>query len=639
MNLDEKLKLWIKITGVDPLEEKKSWNIPMSGKLSDWDIKKMNDKLMEVVKYDTDEATYTNIFLREYFNEFLKGKSVSFYEYLDKKNQHEVFFLECLRLKDALNEDIESEKSLIEEAQRVIEHYAIKESPINIFDIAYLKISARHNIENLSISQFKKGSSLTKELKYSNNIYMVENIGKLIETVETHATNIISLNYIYDAEEPSSSYFAFLIKNGQNIYILTDKPSYSHPNQKYMKRTPGRNMDERINKAYFPYSLTGLELSKYSVSDQNSDKIKGYGYVNIGTIADMKIDEALWVTNMFVLIQDKFFTNKYECEIAYVGGMIQHSLIEDKNNDLVVYNSYEKLTLPVIEQPDKIELEYEYESVGLFQDDIERFKDKVDIKTINAIGYSDNFIDDKSLLGNSDLMSWNRPKNDLLMLNVNDYGTRDELEYRQKWIARFNFAKQIDKFSKEEYERTNKEISNWYKDKVTKNLDNIMDMVISNKLRGNEIVSPSMYGRTISKSGSIVKKYLIKEYLNDSFGLMEIKQKDSYRSGYDCSFSGNKASIAICIFPNSTNDLIALTGCSEEEIPDVLKKWSPHEKRSSGNMILRNIDPCDWVIKDYWYRFPLQIAIFLSKTEYNNQYKKRGLDPVKFWLENADINK
>ena len=39
MTLKEKLNLWVKITGLDPSEEKTSFSINLSGKLSDYDIK------------------------------------------------------------------------------------------------------------------------------------------------------------------------------------------------------------------------------------------------------------------------------------------------------------------------------------------------------------------------------------------------------------------------------------------------------------------------------------------------------------------------------------------------------------------------------------------------------------------------
>lgn len=40
MKLEEMLDLWVKITGVDPSEDKRSYTISFDDYLSEWDIKK-----------------------------------------------------------------------------------------------------------------------------------------------------------------------------------------------------------------------------------------------------------------------------------------------------------------------------------------------------------------------------------------------------------------------------------------------------------------------------------------------------------------------------------------------------------------------------------------------------------------------
>ena len=44
MTLEEKLNLWVKLTGVDPSIEEKSIVFRMDGKLSRWDIKEMKKR-------------------------------------------------------------------------------------------------------------------------------------------------------------------------------------------------------------------------------------------------------------------------------------------------------------------------------------------------------------------------------------------------------------------------------------------------------------------------------------------------------------------------------------------------------------------------------------------------------------------
>ncbi|MCQ4924982.1 hypothetical protein NE686_17915 [Tissierella carlieri] len=634
MTMEKMLKLWIYITGVDPEEDRKQWNLYFDGRLSDWDIKKMNDKLMEVIKYDVD-GIFTKIFLKKYFDEFLKGKSLNIFEYLDKKEHFEKFISECEKLKIALNKDNTSEELILDETYQAMKFYGINNTDLTIFDIAYLKMSARTSVDNLNIVQFKKGMRSEQNPKYVRDVYMVNSIDMLLKTIEREPHDgIISINFIYDEDEPSSSYFAFLIKNGHNIFLMSDRPSYEHPNQKYMTRTKGRAMADRIDKTYFPYSLTNLEIDKYYVRKNNDNGIverDNWGYVKIGSISDMDITEALWIINMFSLIQQKFFVEKYGCkELSYVGGMIQHALLDEKSSALAMYNSFEKLSLPFIKSPEKLKLEYDYESLGIFENTIERLKDKVDINSINAVGYSDeNILEDKS---NPQIHSYFRNKVNMLSLNLNDYGTKEELEYRQKWIARYNFAKQINKHAKDEYEAMKDEIKTWYIKAVSRNISNVIDMVIYEKLKGDSIISHSIHGTWIEKTKSIVRKFTIQDYWNEGYLGGHSFNQSSYRE-YKCSFTGKDASIVICIFPNDVKDIMLLTGCKEDEIPVVLKDWSQEKKEHSGNHILSNIDPCDWVIGDYWHNFKGRIDIMLSKTVYNNLYKERGLLPDKFWLD------
>lgn len=49
MKIQDKLNIWVKLTNVNPTKEQKSYTINMSGRLSDFDIKQMNDKIKEAI--------------------------------------------------------------------------------------------------------------------------------------------------------------------------------------------------------------------------------------------------------------------------------------------------------------------------------------------------------------------------------------------------------------------------------------------------------------------------------------------------------------------------------------------------------------------------------------------------------------
>lgn len=47
LNFKEMIALWVKITRVDPTEDNRSYTIYLDGRLSDYDVKRMNDRIKE----------------------------------------------------------------------------------------------------------------------------------------------------------------------------------------------------------------------------------------------------------------------------------------------------------------------------------------------------------------------------------------------------------------------------------------------------------------------------------------------------------------------------------------------------------------------------------------------------------------
>ena len=72
-SLEEKLALWVKITGVDPTESKKCYSIYFDDRLSEYDIKKMDDKIKEALSYDE-----TGLFAEAYLCHYFINKILSF---------------------------------------------------------------------------------------------------------------------------------------------------------------------------------------------------------------------------------------------------------------------------------------------------------------------------------------------------------------------------------------------------------------------------------------------------------------------------------------------------------------------------------------------------------------------------------
>ena len=76
MTLEEKLNLWVKLTGVDPSIEEKSIVFRMDGKLSRWDIEKMNERIKEALTFDQN-GMFADAYLGVYFDQFIKDQELT----------------------------------------------------------------------------------------------------------------------------------------------------------------------------------------------------------------------------------------------------------------------------------------------------------------------------------------------------------------------------------------------------------------------------------------------------------------------------------------------------------------------------------------------------------------------------------
>lgn len=269
MTLEERLKKWTEITGINPQEDKGSYTIYLDGRLSDYDIKKMNDRIIEALKYDN-TGIFTTAYLSIYLDQFLKNKKVTL---IDMLNNQELYdYIEDIKI---LYNDVKEDKAedkIKAEAKSAMSHYN-RDCNLDTLSIMEIKSSAEYCVNNgLKLRQFSRGERRSSEFKLSRNIYMFDNLDSIIRACISENLNGIMLSYVKDSEELANSYFSFVIKNGDNMYILTDMPQRNIP--VYISRCPGRDMSRRIEANYFPYSTVAnidtsdlWDNSRYGVSE------------------------------------------------------------------------------------------------------------------------------------------------------------------------------------------------------------------------------------------------------------------------------------------------------------------------------------------------------------------------------------
>lgn len=469
MKLKEMLDLWIKITGVNPNEKKTHYTIHFSDRISDWDVEKMNEKIQEALGYD-ETGLFAEAYLCHYFNEYIKQRGFCLTEYIDNPAIKD-YLNDVCRLYDGLQKS-NADKLIMDEAQKAMDFYKLKADRLSVFDIAEIRTCANNCMDkNLHTIQFVSGDTQKDSFKMSRDILMYKNIDALIVSAAEGNIDGVSMAYIRDEKQITNSYFAFVIKNGNNLYLLTDKPVFVHPLQSSYSRCPGRDMHRRIDGNLFPYeSVAKIDVSdlwgsgRYGtrITDNSLSVILREGEEEklckkIGSIDEMNQCEAFWFVLMLALIKERFYDKVApQMDLSYVGSQINHPDIATTEHSLIVQRVLPSISIKPISYDETNALTYDkhYEEKlksNWNQYIIDRYKDKVPETVLNITHETDT-----KYLPNTDDESFDIELKQFDIMDV--CGTEEEIKYNQKWIGRYNYAKVISEFLRKDYEKNANQI-------------------------------------------------------------------------------------------------------------------------------------------------------------------------------------
>lgn len=627
MNIQDKLNIWVKLTNVNPTEEQKSYTINMSGRLSDFDIKQMNDKIKEALKYDA-TGVFADAYLSEYFEKFIADKSFSVKEMLANP-ETESFLADAKILQDALAES-DSANMIKSDAEKAMNFYGMSAEELSLSDIIEIRTSAERCMNGkLRTLQFSSGTPSESGFKMSKDIYMYRDIDAMLYCAADNVLDGVSLGYIRDEESLTDSYFAFIIKNGRNLYLLTDKPKYEHPLMSSYRRSrcPGRDMSRRIENNMFPYdSIANIDTSdlwgsgRYGTKEtdnKNALEIMENSRIKIGTFEDMEKYEALWAVLMISMIKDKFYKDKEvpQYELSYTGSMIQTNKIEASEYALAIRNALPAMKLHDIASIDDTadcDCENEYTVLDYI---VDRYKDRVDKDLLNVIADTDEYaLIDKKYTYNGGFMN-NDVFHPVKAFDLSaTCGTKEEIEADQKWMARYNYAAQIQKLVEDDYEQHRQSVSLAVGDKIIPRIREICKSFVKGELSDR------------------ARKQTFSIWYNGSTGA-------DYKFGYNwysnksdmkCAFSGKTPSVALVIEPKNVDELAFICGCKKEELPEQIQHWK-EEVKYCGNELLNRLDPMSFKISDPFQKMTFRIVILLSKKEYLSICDEAGVKRDKFW--------
>ena len=525
----------------------------------------------------------------------------------------------------------------------------------NRFEMSYLLHSALSSIDELQLNQFLRGESDPKDFSpaYNKFIYQFWDVEEML-TIGCDAPSGISLCAIRDPLE-SSSHFAFMIRNGGNLFSLSDRPKEPHPLHKYMSRRPDRNLYGRIHENMFPYDILDVQFSDadraayINRSDSKDLIVHGSTYDRMKPITEINAYDMIWTAIMFDLIKQRFWNNSYQCEeISFTGSMIKNSSLltnhAKKSNLPISFSNGLEIDLPELSADDldtesttEIEVGKRFSSINNWMEN--RFKrDIKDNEIFNIVGDSSLVLIEsksvtKDMINHAHSISsgfssvpydvfkkdyfGSRNVSRVYFLEKNQIGTKKQLDADRKFIARHHFIKQIQSLANNDYEKSVQSVTEKYNKLIESRKDFIFDFM--KEERTLPYLSKAPFGDESEDSYNLVKFYDLEVVAEQSFAGRHLLASssfifsgDGYKNHYPtCYFTGAVSSYAIKWTPHLSDDIAYLLDCNPSDIHEGLANF--YKLRTyAGNHIINRIDPIA-KLKNPWLKMNTDIVIYLSK--------------------------
>lgn len=639
--------------------------------------------------FELDPEGLTALLILDNFrDDFFSNCGISIKDILD--NPHFQPFIDDCRSLTAMLSEEETVKALadfIGNVSSAIGHMNIDRKDVSNmvndrYEMAVLRRDSLRSMDTLVLHQFFQGDIRLDHLAFLPDIHLFWNMNSLIRCAWQSADGV-SINLIKDPLA-TSSYFAFVAKNGGNLTVLTDKPKEAHPLSKYMSRRPEKDFTSRVFRNHFPYGLLDLTVDHKGYLHPGTTSIVPLQDkpIKIGSISTMEPDEIIWTIMMFSLIDGKLYKENYHCaELSYTSDMIENpdigvSLIEQNQSVALMVKNYKPLVAPVLNTEDtENDSQYKrYSGSGLNDWLYERYKDLIPNDILNGLlpeeGSTLFLLPDHStflapkdriakgfypssdpvlLKDPSEIQNYTTPSGAkvivggstvegtsvLKKMTGDEFGTRDRLMNDYRWFARYNAAKFINQKANAEFASRKDEVRSWVKQRIAQRLDKISVDMIRELCSEEKRSHPCRFYMTELK-GEWYKRI-------STYGAFRfVKDRKAYfrRNGQAVS-PLNKIADAGCWFSEDApcsylikadavdlNDLLYLTGCSSaDELPDVLRHWRRIHTADDyiGNSILDRIDPMDWVVESPWNDLTFDVVIGIGKKYLTKTKKELGL--------------
>lgn len=662
-NLAEALQLWVDLTGVEP---GKSGGFTFAGEMN---VQSLHREIREALELDSTEIT-GRMLLSFIVQNYYEDRTFNVDDLLNKPDEVLAYLGKARTLAGYLRgpEVAGVASDFAGRVREALTRYgALTEGTAQIVDecgshgdrgmLAVLRRDAMRTLNNLHVHQFLDGDTEAPGFTpaYGKFMYRWSNINSMLRAM-TAAPSGVTVNMIQSSDNPYGVHFVFAIRNGGRLFVFTDKEQTPHPLAEGMWRRPDKILAARANRNWFPYDLAGLKFNEEGKA--YIEMAKGTSLVQydkkaepIKALSELKPPEVIWLTMMLDLIVEKFWRNEYKSkELSFTGEMTRLStpLLEAAKaaNLPVVINEQAVLAVKPITVADVHSDVVREEDVGSMPDQRnrwmeDRYRDRVMETSVDLVSDSKDQLRvsyegadgpkiiqqsslDKVFFSERDKRLAAMPKVDVL--DPASFGTQEQIERDRIFLARSNYACQIDALGRQEYEERREEIQAWVRSHMMANLPNLEFLLAMDKLevrteRGELNGSHGAYDcRYHPERGT--REFITKESGDDLdpkyiFMGMQSGSVAAYRTPYKaglpaCHYSGSQSHWKISLIPETTEQLAYLCGVTVAELPDVLQHWDLYDK-SYGNSILNRVDPMLFQVENMWLRHHFKFIIFVGK--------------------------
>lgn len=519
-------------------------------------------------------------------------------------------------------------------------------------DMAYLRRDALRSMANLSVHQFLDGDPEPSGVRpvYYRFVHQWFNVNSMLDFAASQAPGV-SINLIRDPND-YQSYFCFAIRNGGRLFVLSDVPQNAHPMQPMLSRRPDKDMDRRISRNWFPYDLMGLAYNEEDgrlYFDRSEEKALVIGQATalpLRPISKLGAVETVWIAMMFGLIVDRFWRRGHtEEKLSYTAEMVrvQDRMIaaaERSNLPVKGYTTIEAKPITLADMKDDVGAAAN--AYGSRGGDNHAWLEKryghlVSEDTLNVIASPERH--QMLALSSGEITDARRPhegrrfitdSRSVSILNLGklpstSFGTQEKIEADRLFVARYNYAIQIDALARNEYEKRHKEVQDWYRAAVTSNRKTLESWVGDHVLwlespGGNSRFSHKRFfpfaRGNFSRDERCVRAFAYPWELDHDYE-RNLNIGAYYMGGWNakgavCAMTGNKASYAFVFCPVNATELALLAGCGADDLPDVLRDYDL-DTEHQGNQMLDRVDPMEWAVHNPWEELDLRVGFFLSK--------------------------